>query len=242
MNRKFLSAAVVGVAGIALAVGGATYAAWSDSSTVTGNNTGAGTLTLTVGPNLGQDLIFDHLTMAPGNLDSERQVFIASNDGTSTPSAKLFVQLQNLVGTEDGCHGDELADDSNCADTSSSNQGQFVQDATVQWYSYVPDSPGVCNQSYSPAMKTVTPQHGPNFLTLAAQTATTPYELTGSGQAYKLPWLAPGAGVCFAMSVGLGYGVDNASQGDSVSFDLHFTLEQAPYGTPTTPADPVTGA
>lgn len=242
MNRKLILGAVAGVAAIGLAVGGTTYAAYSDFGNVTGNNVGAGTLKLNVGPNAGQDLKFDHVTMAPGGINAERQVFVTSNDGSSTPSANLFVSLTNLQGTEDGCDGNgEVLVDPACTTgpASGPTAGQFITDATIQWYSYVPDSPGVCNQSYSPSMKTVTPQHGGSLAALASQTAVTPYELDGTSQAYKLPYLAPGQGLCFAMSVSLAYGVNNASQGDSASFDLHFDLVQAPYGTPTTPAPSV---
>lgn len=241
MNRKLLKASLAGAAVIALVAGGGTYAAYSDFSNVTGNNVGAGTLKLNVGANAGQDLKFDHVNMAPGAINAERQVFVTSNDSTSTPSANLFVSLTNLEGTEDGCDGAEAVVDAACSSgpVTSPTSGQFIRDATVQWYSYVPDSPGVCNQSYSPAMKTVTPQHGGSLTALAAQTATTPYALNGSTQAYKLPYLAPGQGLCFAMDVSLAYGVNNASQGDSASFDLHFDLVQAPYGTPTTPAPSV---
>lgn len=239
MNSKLMKAGIAGAAVVALAAGGGTYAAYSDFANVTGNHAGAGTLTLDVGPNAGQDLKFDHVTMAPGGINAERQVFVTSNDAASTPSANLFVSLTNLQGTEDGCDGNaEVLVDAACTTgpVTSPTAGQFIRDATVQWYSYVPDSPGVCNQSYSPSMKTVTPQHGGSLSALASQTATTPYELDGTSQNYKLPYLAPGQGLCFAMEVSLAYGVSNASQGDSASFDLHFDLVQAPYGTPTTPA------
>jgi len=242
MNSKLIKASLAGVAAIAVAAGGSTYAAYSDFADVTGNHAGAGTLTLGVGPNAGQDLKFDHITMAPGGINAERQVFVTSNNADSTPSANLFVSLTNLQGTENGCDGNaEAGVDPACSTgpVTSPTSGQFIRDATVEWYSYVPDSPGVCNQSYSPSMKTVTPQHGGSLAALATQTGTTPYQLNGSTQNYKLPYLAPGQGLCFAMDVSLAYGVNNASQGDSASFDLHFDLVQAPYGTPTTAAPSV---
>ena len=243
MNRKLLLGAVAGVAAIGLAVGGATYAAYSDFGDVTGNAAGAGTLTLDLHGNQAGDVKFDHVTMAPGNIDSQRQVFIASNSSDSTPSAQLFVSLKNLTGTEDGCDGQQEAiDDGGACNTpgTGANVGQFLTDATVQWYSYIPTTPGTCNESYATSTTAVTPQHGPTFAALAS-TATTPYQLTGSSLGapntvgVNVPYLAPGQGMCFAMSVGLGYGVDNASQGDSVNFDLHFDLVQAPVGTSTSP-------
>jgi len=239
MNSKLMKAGIAGAAVVALAAGGGTYAAYSDFTDVTGNQAGAGTLTLDVGPNAGQDLKFDHVSMAPGAINAERQVFVTSNDKDSTPSANLFISLTNLKGTEDGCDGaQEVIDDHGACNTkgTSPTSGQFINDAQVQWSSYIPDTPGVCNQSYAPGMKVVTPQHGGSLAQLAAQTATTPYQLNGSSQVYKLPYLAPGQGLCVAMDIGLPYNVSNASQGDSASFDLHFDLVQAPYGTPTTPA------
>ena len=239
MNSKLIKASVAGAAVVALAAGGGTYAAYSDFANVTGNQAGAGTLTLDVGPNAGQDLKFDHVTMAPGGINAERQVFVTSNNAASTPSANLFISLTHLQGTEDGCDGaQEVIDDHGACNTpgTSSTAGQFINDAVVQWTSYIPDSPGVCNQSYAPGMKVVTPQHGGSLAQLATQTATTPYQLNGTSQVYKLPYLAPGQGLCVSMDISLPYAASNASQGDSASFDLHFDLLQAPYGTPTTPA------
>jgi hypothetical protein len=227
MNRKLVIGAVAGVAAVALAYGGTTYSAWSDFGDVTGNTTTAGVLVLNLGANKGEDLKFDNIKIAPG-LNMERHVYIASNDAVSTPSAKLFVSLTNLKGHEDGCHGNgEIKADLLCNDTAGA--GQFIEDATVQWSSYAVDSPTQCNQSYATAKNVITPQHGPTFQKLSNETATSGYELTGDYSANggtALPLLAPGKGLCFAMEVGLWHGVDNASQGDSASFDLHFDLVQ----------------
>jgi hypothetical protein len=251
MNRKLVLGAVAGVAAIGLAVGGTTYAAYSDFGDVGGNDVGAGTLMLDLHGNQAGDVKFDHITMAPGGIATQRQVFIASNDGTSTPSAVLSVSLTDLVGTEDGCDGSQEAiDDGGACNTPGSGptSGQFLDDATVQWYSYIPTTAGVCNESYTTATTDVTPQYGGSLAHLASTTdpalGGTPYSLmshdtlpvaTAPVGRVIVPWLAPGQGMCFAMSVGLAYGVDNASQGDSASFNLHFDLNQAPAGTPTTP-------
>lgn len=227
MNRKLVMGAVAGVAAIGLAVGGTTYAAWSDFGDVTGNHVGAGILKLNLGANNGSDLLFDHIKMAPGQINQERNVYVASNDGASTPDAQLFMSFKNIVGTENGCDSNgEIADDANCSDTSATNPGQFIDDATVQVTSYTVNSPNDCNQSYAPAGHAVTALHGGN---LAFWNTQAPWQLTGdlsgSGGA-AMPVLHPGQGLCVSVTIGLAHGVDNASQGDSAAFDMHFDLIQ----------------
>ena len=233
MNKKILKAALAGTAVVALAAGGSTFAAWSDFSEITGNDAGAGILKLQVDANAGSDFRFDHVKMAPGGIDMQRNVYVASNSGDSTPSGRLFVTLKDLVGHEDGCHGGELGDDPACAVTT--GDGQFVDDALLQVSSYAVNSPGDCTQGYAPAGKIVTAQHGGSLNWWKTQDA---YELTGNGSTIggvNRSYLAPGQGLCVSMTLGLAYGVDNASQGDSADFTTRFDLQQAPYGTPTTP-------
>ena len=117
MNKKLVRGSLAGVAALALAAGGTTMAAWSDFTDITGNEAGAGVLKLTVGPNTGSDFKFDHVKMAPGGIDMQRNVYVASNDGDSTPSGRLFISLKDLVGHEDGCDGNaETIDDHGAAD------------------------------------------------------------------------------------------------------------------------------
>jgi predicted ribosomally synthesized peptide with SipW-like signal peptide len=227
MNRKLVMGAVAGVAAIGLAVGGTTYAAWSDFGDVTGNHVGAGILKLNLGANNGSDLKFDHVTMAPGGINLERNVYVASNDGASTPDAQLFMSLKNIAGTENGCDSNgERTDDANCSDTSTANQGQFVDDAIVQATSYTVNSPNDCTQAYAPAGHAVTALHGGSLNFWKTQV---PWQLTGdlsaSGGA-AMPVLAPGQGLCVSLSISLAHAVDNASQGDSAAFDIHFDLVQ----------------
>jgi hypothetical protein len=225
MNRKLVIGAVAGVAAVALAYGGTTYSAWSDFGDVAGNSVGAGVLTLNLGPNKGGDVKFDNVKMAPGQIGAERHVFIASNDAASTPDAKLFVSLTNLKGTEDGCSNTngEKADDPACVNPAAS-QGQFITDATIQWYSYKVKSATECNASNDGgAANRITNQHGGSLQALATQTAAAPYELTGTA----MPVLKPGEGLCFAMEASLAKSVDNASQGDSADFNLRFDLVQS---------------
>jgi len=237
MNSKLVKGSLAGVAALALAAGGTTMAAWSDFANITGNDAGAGVLKLTVGANNGSDYKFTHVKMAPGGINLQRNVYVASNSGDSTPSGRLFLSIKDLVGTEDGCDGNgEQADDTNCADTNSG--GDFVDDALLTVTSYAVSSPGDCNQSYAPTGKIVTGQHGGSLNWWRTQDK---YEVTGNGTtAYgaagaNRSYLAPGQGLCVSMDISLASAVDNASQGDLAEFTTRFDLEQAPYGTPTTP-------
>jgi predicted ribosomally synthesized peptide with SipW-like signal peptide len=235
MNSKLVKGSLAGVACLALAAGGSTLAAWSDFSNITGNEVGAGILKLTVDPNNGSGTVFDNVKMAPGGINLERNVYVASNDGASTPSGRLFISLKDLVGTEDGCSNGngELTDDPDCGNTA--NGGDFVDDALLQVTSYAVNSPGDCTQGYAPAGKVVTGQHGGSLNWWKTQA---PYELTGNGTSLggvNRSYLAPGQGLCVSMSISLATAVDNASQGDSAEFSTWFDLKQADYGTPTTP-------
>jgi predicted ribosomally synthesized peptide with SipW-like signal peptide len=234
MNSKLIKAALAGVAVVAVAAGGSTYAAWSDFTTITGNTLGAGILTLNVDANQGSDYTFSQVKMAPGQINSVRNVYVASNDGTSTPNGKLFISIKDLVGHENGCDGNaEVLVDANCATTAASNPGQFVTTPLLQVSSYAVNSPGDCNQSYAPTGKVVTATYGGTLAWWAAQ--TTPRELTGNGSTL-LPAgtgvdksvLQPNEGLCVSMAMSMWSGSDNASQGDSASFTSRFDLVQAP--------------
>ena len=236
MNSKLLKASLAGVAAIGLAAGGSTLAAYSDFNLSGTNNVGAGILKLSVEGNTSGDVPFNQVHMAPGGINQVRNVYVATNDGASTPSARLYVSLVDLHGHEDGCDGGEASTPDDCTDTA--GPGDFIDDATMQFTSYAVNSPGDCNESYAPSGKVVTGQHGGSLATVASQPK---WEVTGNGTtAYgangiNRSYLAPGQGLCVSLDIGLAYGVDNASQGDSADFVVRFDLEQAPYGTPTTP-------
>jgi len=237
MNSKLIKASLAGVAAIGLAATGSTMAAFSDFNISGTNQVGAGVLKLTVNPNSPSDLLFDHVTMAPGGINQERNVYIASNSGDSTPSGRLFMSLKDLVGTEDGCDGNgEIADDPNCSDLTSG--GDFVSNPLLQVSSYAVNSPTDCTEGYAPANKVVTGLHGGTLAWWASQPA---YELTGNGTSLggvDRHYLAPGQGLCVSMTIGLAYATNNAVQGDSATFKSRFDLNQADYGTPTTPLAP----
>jgi hypothetical protein len=242
MNSKLIKASLAGAAALALVAGGSTMAAFSDFNIGGQNTVGAGVLTLHVEGNTPADVPFNQVHMAPGGINQVRNVYVASNDLASTPSGRLFVSLVDLHGHEDGCDGNaEVLDDPNCATTADSNPGQFVRDSILQFVSWAANSPSDCvpPASGAQAAKLVTPQHGGSLTAVAAW--ATPWELTGDGRSLggvDRHYLAPGQGMCVSLDLSLAYATNNASQGDSADFKVRFDLQQAPYGTPTTPIVP----
>ena len=235
MNSKLIKGSLAGVAALDLAAGGTTMAAWSDFDEIKDNNAGAGILQLNVDPNQSSKMIFDSLKMAPGGLKGQRNVYVASNDGESTPSGKLFISVKDVVGTEDGCvTKSEAIDDPNCDDTTS--EGDFINDAILQVTSYAVNSPGECTQGYAPAGKQVTGQYGGS---LKKWMSMGRHEITGNGKSIggvDKSYLAPGEGLCVSMDLSMGFdATNNRTQGDSAVFTTRFDLEQAPWGTPTKP-------
>lgn len=238
MNSKLMKAGIAGAAVVALAAGGGTYAAYSDFGNITGNSAGAGTLTLNLGNNAGGDLKYDHVFMAPGDVGAARTVYVASNDGTAATKSKLFLSLQDLVGTEDGCDGNaEVIDDANCVNTAAAiaagtatgplSHGQFINDALLTVTSYIPDpTTHKCNPSNASKTTDVTPEVTKS---LSAWAASAPYELTGDRTAFGGPdvsTLAQNQGICVSMQIGLPFSANNESQGDQAAFTTHFDLNQ----------------
>lgn len=223
MSSKLLKASLAGAAAVALAVGGGTYAAWSDYQEITGNTAGAGHLTLNLSHNNTQGLKFDHVKMAPGGEGRQRIVYVASNDGESVPNGRLYLTVQGLSGSENGCDGNgERAADPSC--DVAGNPAEFAQQAKLLVQSYLPQSDGSCTKQYAESDKTVsTSRHSLDWY------VGNRIELTGSHNA-TLRELAPGQGLCVAMAIRLPGDATNASQGDSASFTTRFDLEQSEFG------------
>jgi alternate signal-mediated exported protein len=243
MNSKLLKASLAGVAAIAVAAGGSTFASWSDFNDVNNNNVGAGVLKMTLDPNAnnpGQDRTFDNLKLAPGQY-FENQFYVATNDATSTPKARLFIDIRNIVGTENGCDtNSETAEDTNCAGP---NQGDLIDQATLTAASYLPTASGSCNTSAQvlPIRSwKISELVGGTFPMSYLSTAPTELELTGEFQntsSASVPGgnsgvinkknLAPGEGLCVSLTVGLPNAANNnLAQGDDLSFDLRFEVRQ----------------
>lgn len=103
MKNKLFKAGLAGVAVIALAAGGGTFAAWSDFGNVDDNLVGAGILKLNLTNGDGSAVTpLNFGNLAPGG-DSKRAVYVASSDGASVPLADLKLTINNVRDFENGC-------------------------------------------------------------------------------------------------------------------------------------------
>jgi hypothetical protein len=209
MNKKLTRGALAGVAVIALAAGGGTMAGYTDFRTFTGSDTSADVLSLQLDPSA--TFKFDKQKIAPGGTAEVEQLLV-NRTGQTIQAASLTMTLQKLEGIEDGCNGNgELADDVDCADTSS--DGEFVRDSNVSLSVGTPVS-GSCTNAVRDRQfdgLSLIDVSNRGAIDLVPGASTT---------------LAPGQGVCVWMGLRLPSGVNNASQGDSATFDLRFDLAQ----------------
>lgn len=252
MNSKLMKASLAGVAAIAVTAGGSTFAAFSDFSESGGNSVGAGVLKMSLTPNTdnpGDSLTFDNLKLAPGQY-YERQAYVATNDASSTPDAKLFLDIANLKGAENGCDtNSEETEDLDCDDVSGA--GELLQQATLSVNSSLPGTDGKCSVLHASSGGQVLPSRTwklsqlinstfpPEYVTNPVSPTFNELELTGAfapatAGVVNKPVLAPGEGMCVLLTVALpnleptatALG-NNAAQGDDVSFDLKFIAKQA---------------
>ena len=218
MNKKILGSVAALVAVLALVAGG-TFAAWSDFD-VYDNSAGAEHLTLDVSNAVTQGFV--QTAMAPG-VNREFDFVVASRDGQVVPNAALTLALQNLVGTEDGCQGNsETLDDAGLCATpgSGASLGEYIEDARISINASSPttDIANACNSGLHPRGSR---QGSISLEQLFNNTATTPVNLLTAGET-----LQPGEGICVAMGLELPVGADNASQGDSATWDFRYDLTQ----------------
>jgi alternate signal-mediated exported protein len=239
MNHKLLKASLAGAAALAVAAGGTTFAAWSDFSNINDNNVGAGVLKMTLNPlspNPGNDLTFDDLKLAPGQY-YERQVYVATNSGDSTPSAKLFFDVTRMTGAENGCDTNSEAAEDNCAAPTPDVDGDLLDEATLGVASYNPGPGNVCTYDYAAAGTQVTQESTWKLKDVLAQSANhelttpTPKPAVWNSALVDNTNLAPGEGMCVAIRVALpntdnGTPLGNKAQGDTASFDLRLTVKQ----------------
>jgi hypothetical protein len=213
MNKKLVRGSLAGVAAIALAAGGTTFAAWSDWDTLTGSHAGADQLTLQLGqPNSSN---FDDMHLAPGGR-GDYEFVVAGRLGSTVKDADHSMQLTDLVGHEDGCTStnSELAVDSDCDDTTTA--GEFIRDAQIIVNTTAPTTnPNACDEPHGSRQSAI------SLADFRKQTATTPLNLLPAGT-----HLEKNQYVCVAMGLVLPEAVNNASQGDSADFNLKFLLDQ----------------
>lgn len=213
------------VAVVALAAG-TTLAFWSDFDIITGNSVGAGKLQLVVeGGNGGAQETFDFGNMAPGE-GSDRTRYLASNDGDSVPDGSLSLTLQNLADQENGCetNSEAVAEGATEAQAAAGNYsnaacnaettsgGEFSQQANIKIEATDPTTAGNCGQAGSASLPWNEVYNGG----LAS----------AFGSSITLGDVAPGEGRCVRMTVSLPTSANNASQGDSSTFDVRFDLAQ----------------
>ncbi|HEU5006131.1 MAG TPA: hypothetical protein VFT67_04110 [Jatrophihabitantaceae bacterium] len=251
MNRKLILGAMAGVAAIGLAVGGTTYAAYSDFGDTNGNTVEAGILKLDLGAGGQGNAHYSFGSMSP-NRTTGRTVWLASNNGASTPDANLTITLHNLVDTAAPCDtslGKATAEQSinnGCAVDSNDNitgtPTVGVLSKVLQFEAFV--YPNVTDPASCSAQ---TPYYnGPNKVDFIPNTRGSLFaDASGAGVPFLLKdangaplVVAPGHGVCLAFQ-GAWYDdqtpwiksnantvPDNAAQGDSLTFDAHFDLTQ----------------
>jgi hypothetical protein len=221
MNKKIVRGGVAGIAVLALAAGGSTFAGWSDSST-TESGAGAGMLKLNVEWDESTRADNQPFSLAPGQ-NRYQYYFLASSDSDNTPTADLTVTLKDLVDTED-----DLA----CT----TNSERDAEGGTC-------DNPGELSPQTRYSFKTMaapvsSADECPNAdqRVLYSQTA----QVAGGGafaagnlnnapdKAFLLAEdLEPGQGVCMEVHMFMPEATaTNASQGDDASFDLVFDLFQ----------------
>ncbi|MGH8965648.1 MAG: hypothetical protein ACRDXB_10020 [Actinomycetes bacterium] len=203
------------VAALAVATGGSTFALWGDWDTLSGSNAGADELSLILSEPNSQN--FDDIHLAPG-VGSDFEFVVASRQGETVPTADLRMFLDNLDGNEDGCTStsSEIAVDGDCNDTAT--DGEFDDQARIIVNASQPTTdPNACDSSLHPRGS----RQGPISLRSLYDNRGTPVNLLDPGV-----YLGPDQYLCVAMGINMPASANNASQGDSASFDLTFLLDQ----------------
>jgi predicted ribosomally synthesized peptide with SipW-like signal peptide len=196
------SAAMGGAALIAFGASG-TFASFSDSQTVSGNQAGSGTLT--VSANRQAEVTTADVSIAPGS--SSRQAYYVVNDAASDVNGLINGVITVGQDLENGCNDPETAaGDKSCA----WNEGEFSGLADVTVYSAF-TAADECDA------------------TLSANAESAGKLNSGTRVQGQAP-VVPGAGVCVVLEISLPDSVDNAVQGDSSNFTATFTLEQVTQG------------
>ena len=221
MNKHIIKGGLAGVAVLALAAGGSTFASWSDYDVSTGNQAGAGILKLNVSDRNGAGGTIQPLNLAPGQ-NKYQEFFLASADADNVPVGKLFATIQNVVDTEDGAacttkseavaEGSGVDGSGEPTDMSAcGSQGELSSQMGAQIL-YSDPVPGAAS-----CPNTGIYSHNYGSKTLQAQAAEGQKE---SGT------LAKGEGICVRIEMSLPSAADNKVQGDDVSYDYRFDLVQ----------------
>ncbi len=208
MNKNIVRGGLAGIAVLALAVGGSTFAQWSDSQTAEDQNAGAGKLVLELkGPN-GIEAVqhADYGNFAPGE-GKDVTRFLMSKQGDAVPLADLFVTMRGLQNADNGCSSDseDTAESGACTGETTSG-GEFGKDAQIKVEASGPTTSNCGNVSYSTVYNGNLNQLHNNQVDLGA--------------------VDNGEGICMRSTVTLPYSSGNDTQGDSANWDWQFDLVQ----------------
>jgi predicted ribosomally synthesized peptide with SipW-like signal peptide len=216
MKNKLVKASLAGVAAVAIAAGGGTFAAWSDYDTIADNSARAEKLQLVLNQSATETFNADQ-KLAPGVLQ-ERSVVLAARAGDTIPAATLKLAMDKLVGHEDGCTTkSEAAEDlDGCT---AGDGGEFTKQATLIINAFAPSATLSDSDLCDASKNTLIP----------VLPATTLDQVPAKGNIDLLQGgtLAKNQRICVKMGVQLPKTATNAVQGDSATFDLKFLLEQA---------------
>lgn len=240
MNKKIVRGSLAGIAVIAIAAGGGTFASWTDSGSVNDNHVGAGFLRLNLNGQSGGVAPLNWGRLDPGGVNV-RTIWVASDDGGSVPSARLKATFYNLDDQENSCSSDSerRADPNNC-DGNAARTGELSHILNVQT-SYYPEASEAQCATYPTNPPGASDGYDVFFASLQGDLFDA---ASGAGHTYTLHEkdttipliLQPGDGICVGFrahwpanpsaQVTAPYDNDDVAQGDSMSFDVKFTLEQ----------------
>lgn len=212
-KKKLIAGAVAGVAALAL-IGGGTFALWSDFDVLEDNTASAGLLELTVenGPvnSIGKPI-------APGET-YDYEYFLSSADLAGVPNADLSLSIvkDTIKNRENGCNGDEETPDPTCG--SAEADGEFSEQSVmrIRWSNPITNATAATCKNGG--------QTFPNGVQVLDSAPS--IDVVAAGAPVDLGNLTAGQGVCVRIDVGLPVAADNASQGDSATYDVRFDLTQ----------------
>jgi len=243
MKRKLASGIVAGVAALATTAGGVTYAAFSDFGDVPGNTVGAGILRLQLDDAGSGQLPISFDNMAPDG-PIRKALWLVSSADDSTPPANLSLTVKNVSDVAADCSaslGKAMAENEVAANACTITKNKVTPGA--------PANGGLLSQvlivkaGYYPG---VTTSAGCASAAAAADpsswfwnsggTAGDLHTIPSAGSSFTIGTppvtLQPGDGACIAISAQWPMNhtgptdLDDAAQGDSVSFDVRVDLVQ----------------
>jgi len=195
---KKILISVITILAVTTATIGATQALFTDEEVSTGNTFTAGTLDLTVDGKNG-DEVATRYTITNWKPGDSRNVGQIKVKNVGSVNGKYWIEIKNVVNHENGCIEPE-SDDTTCGDTEGelgSKVSGYFQENISPW------------SHINPAFSSINAAEG-----IRMETATGTLD-AGEERPFVLyaKWLPTDT--------------DNLAQGDTVSFDIVFHLEQA---------------